>query len=113
MSWYAALARALVTIALLASWNITTTHCAFAAAVNPATPAAGHPDADECPMHAAKKSPPPPQRKKGCADLPCCKTLPATIAAKALTAAKSPESFRAPHFTPADVCQPHNYKLTT
>ena len=91
MSWHAALARWLVTIVLLASWNITTTHCAFAAAITLAIPAVEQLDADECPMHATKKPAPEPQKKKDCPGLPCCKMLPATPAAKVVAVGKSPE----------------------
>ena len=92
MTWHATLARGLVTIVLLASWNITTTHCAFAAAITPATPAVEQPDADECPMHPTKKPAPEPQKKNDCPGLPCCKMLPATPAAKVVVVGKSQEN---------------------
>jgi hypothetical protein len=92
MGRYAAFTRGLITAVLLASWNITTTHCAFAAAVTPVTPQVQEDAADECPMHASKKPAPEPQKKNGCPDLPCCRTLPATLAAKMVAVAKSPES---------------------
>jgi hypothetical protein len=90
----AVIARGFLTIVLIASWNLATTHCAFAAAVTGPAPTVQQDAADECPMHASKKPAPEPQKRNGCPDVPCCKTLPATSAAKSLTASKSPESFR-------------------
>src|SRR5215472_11927932 len=75
MGRYAALCRALVTVILLASWNVATTHCAFAAAAQPAPlPAPVDSDADACPMHASKPATKQPQQPKnnGCGELPCC-----------------------------------------
>src|SRR5438105_14374759 len=92
MRGLATLARGLVTMILVASWNITTTHCAFAAAVTPGSPAVEQQAADECPMHATKKPAPEPQKKKGCPDLPCCKMLPARVAAKVVGIGKWPEN---------------------
>jgi hypothetical protein len=92
MHGLATVARGLVTMILLASWNITTTHCAFAAAIRPASPAIEHPAADECPMHATKMPAPEPQKKKGCPDLPCCKMLPARVAAKVVGIGKWPKT---------------------
>jgi len=67
--------RILMSAIIALAWNVTTTHCAFAAATASVTPASSE-DANECPMHAAKKTPKP-EKKKGCADVPCCKNLPA------------------------------------
>src|SRR5437764_12598919 len=90
MRGLATLARGLVTMILVASWNITTTHCAFAAAVTPGSPAVEQQAADECPMHATKKPEPERQKNKGCPGLPCCKMLPATPAAKVVAVGKWP-----------------------
>src|SRR4051812_17082531 len=92
MSRYAAIPQVVLTTLLFASWNVATTHCALSAAIAPASaPAtAANTDPDECPMHAAsKKAAPAPAKKKGCDDLPCCKTLPAA-AAKTVIASKAP-----------------------
>jgi len=89
MARCAAFSRGIIAIVLVASWNIATTHCAFAAAVTATPPGPVQKQAaDECPMHAAKK-PAPPQKKNGCADQPCCKTLPATPATKVIAVAKA------------------------
>jgi hypothetical protein len=92
MAGWTAFARGLLTMVLLASWNVTTTHCALAAAITPASPPVKEDAADKCPMHASKKPAPEPRKKKGCADLPCCKTLPATPAAKLVAVARSAEN---------------------
>ena len=97
-----ALARALVTTVLLASWNLATTHCAFSAAITPASPQVQEKVADECPMHASKTPAPESQKKNGCPDVPCCKTLPATLAAKVI--AKSPECVAKISYQSRDVC---------
>ena len=101
MAHCAALARGLITIVLLASWNLATTHCAFAAAVTAPGLQAHEDAADECPMHASKKPAPDPQKKDGCPDVPCCKTLPATTAAKVI--AKSPECVAKISYRSSDV----------
>src|SRR4051812_45263694 len=68
--------RASLTAILAVSWNVTTTHCALAAAAT-AMPRVEQPQTDECPMHAASKQAPSPAKKKNCGDVPCCKNLPA------------------------------------
>jgi hypothetical protein len=93
-----ALARALITIVLLASWNITTTHCAFAAATTRATASVSPATHDECPMHSSKApAKPAPQKKKGCADLPCCKNLPAAKPLAGISVCKPPVVLAAVH----------------
>ena len=103
MARCSALMRGLLTTILLASWNLATTHCAFAAAVTPAAPQVQEAVADECPMHASKKPAPEPQKKNGCPDVPCCKTLPATPAAKVVAVGKSPECVRKINYRLTDV----------
>jgi len=88
----AVIARAFVTVVLLASWNIATTHCSFAAAVTSPTATVQQDSADECPMHASKKPGHQPEKKNRCPDVPCCKTLPAAPAAKLIAVGKSPET---------------------
>ncbi|HEY4282679.1 MAG TPA: hypothetical protein VGM62_06395 [Chthoniobacterales bacterium] len=76
----AAILRILVTVLLVASWNLATIHCAFTAAAMAASEnVVLEKDADECPMHASKPAPhPSPAKNNRCGELPCCKTLPAT-----------------------------------
>jgi len=85
--------RALLTAVLCVSWNVTTTHCAFAAAT--AAAPAIQADPDECPMHAAQKQAPQPAKKKGCGDLLCCKSLPAAKPAAPTFASKAPPAIEA------------------
>ena len=76
--------RAPVTAVLFASWIVATSHCAFAAAAaTDAARSAVENSADECPMHAAAKTTPKPDKDKGCGDLPCCKNLFASFPAVA------------------------------
>jgi hypothetical protein len=82
----------LFTTLLITSWNVTATHCAFSAAIGPA-PSTAQKDVDECPMHAATKAAPQPEKKKGCADSPCCKNLPATAPMAGVFVGKSPATF--------------------
>ena len=91
MNRFAGIARVLLTTVLLSSWNLATTHCAFAAAVTAPKLQAHEDAADGCPMHASKKPAPDPQKKNGCPDVPCCKNLSATPAAKVVAVGKSPE----------------------
>src|ERR1041384_5608448 len=69
--------RAILTLLVSVSWLLTSTHCVFAAVAEPPSPQAKQ-DVQGCPMHA-KPAPQPPNQKKnnGCAELPCCKNLPA------------------------------------
>jgi len=77
MRWFGPINRALLTLLLVMSWLVTTSHCSLAAATSaPATSAAE--EAGECPMHSSKSAQQPaPTKKNGCADLFCCKNLPA------------------------------------
>jgi RNA polymerase subunit RPABC4/transcription elongation factor Spt4 len=78
MAGYGAIGRALLTLVLLAAWNVATTHCAFTAAANISVPSTSTTEGDSCPMHSEPRTGPRPEKKKGCADLPCCKKLPAS-----------------------------------
>jgi hypothetical protein len=80
MARYGAIGRAFLTLVLIASWNVATTHCAFTAAAAGSVPSTTttQTEPDECPMHSKAKTAPQPEKKKGCADLPCCKNLPAS-----------------------------------
>ena len=72
--------RVLITVMVMLSWMVTTTHCALAAASAAimAQTSVAETQSDDCPMHAAKHSPSEqPEKKSGCPDLPCCKNLPA------------------------------------
>jgi len=77
MSDFGSIGRTLLTVIVAFSWNVTTTHCAFAAATAPPMAPAAGAEAEDCPMHPPKQTTPEPQKKKGCADLLCCKNLPA------------------------------------
>ena len=92
VSRYSAICRALITVVMITSWSVTTTHCAFAAAAT-AISAQTTPPAnvqDECPMHAAKRAQAPqPEKKGGCHDVLCCKNLPAAKANTCAFVAKS------------------------
>ena len=94
MACCSALGRALLTLVLLASWMVTTSHCALAAAATAIAAAQNTieqtPDSDGCPMHAAKAAKSVPQKKKGCADLPCCKNLPAAKPVAKISVCKPP-----------------------
>jgi hypothetical protein len=76
MAGYSSIRRVLLTAVLCVSWNVTTAHCAFAAAIA-TLPHAVQNEPDECPMHATQKQQPEPAKKNGCDDLLCCKNLPA------------------------------------
>src|SRR3954468_4017782 len=86
--------RALLTFMLLASWTVTTSHCALAAATTAISTAVVADDenfSDQCPMHSAKTAKHgTPEKKKGCADLPCCKNLPAAKPLPGTSASKAP-----------------------
>jgi hypothetical protein len=80
--------RAPLTALLLVSWTLATSHCALAAAAANAIAPAIEKAADECPMHAAAKQAPQPEKKNRCADLPCCKNLFASVPAMAKALSK-------------------------
>jgi hypothetical protein len=94
--------RAPLTALAFASWLVATSHCSFAAAMDSdSSPSTVATASDECPMHAAAKRAPQPQKKNGCGDLPCCKNLFASIPTKATALTKpicfdaAPENFAA------------------
>ena len=102
MNRLTAINRALLTVVLVASWTVTTSHCALAAATSAIATAKtvtgpGAP-ADACPMHAATPAGKPvPEKKKGCSDLPCCKNLPAAKPMVGISVCKPPFVFAAMH----------------